>query len=66
MDQKKQIWVEKPRNGSPALGHPEGWKFEPVRCVLYNSSWRHIFTEPEPNMIKFTLINDIITHTVIA
>jgi len=34
--------------------------------VLYNSLWRYIFTEPEPNLNKFTKINDIITHNVIA
>jgi len=34
--------------------------------VLYNSERRHIFTEPEPNLNKFTQINDIITQNVIA
>ena len=35
-------------------------------CVLYNSHWRHIFTEREPNLNKFAQINDIITHNIIA
>jgi len=35
-------------------------------CVLYNSHRRHIFTEPEPNLNKFTQVNDITTHNILA
>ena len=35
-------------------------------CVLYKSHWRHIHTVPEPNLNKFTKINDITTHHIIA